>query len=183
MSGRHAATEAGARRSCRTPAIILLNKHSGQNENEHPLSYGNIYVFSVFELQLQAVFGYEVRLGGETNNIVRREDRLPAPANKNVSNGETHMRKLTVLAVALGFLATSALPTIAAPASNDTVNSYELSAAKKKAAKKKAAPKAKKKKSELTTTDFSAAKKKAAKKKAAPKAKKKTSEIVYRIAA
>ena len=105
------------------------------------------------------------------------------------------MRKITAIAVALGFLTSVSLPAYATPAVSGIVKSDELSAAKKKKAKtskkkadlaitdlsaaKKKGKKAKKeemKKSDFGTTDLSAAKKKSSK-------KKKTGEILYRIAA
>lgn len=157
--------------------------------------------FSNCEAHCRSVM--KVALVGRHVPFLKRTNRL-CSSQINVAQREIQMRKITALTVALAFFATSSLPALAAPSFNDTVNSYELSAAKKKA-KKKAAPKKKKtsevgtidlsaakkkavkkkapkkKMSEIGAVDFSAAKKKAAKKKAAPK--KKTSEIVYRIAA
>ena len=83
------------------------------------------------------------------------------------------MRKITAIAVALGFLTSVSLPAFATPAVNGIVKSDELSAAKKK--KKKDTME---KKSSLGGTDLSAAKKK--KKKSSTEKK---SEILYRIAA
>jgi hypothetical protein len=82
------------------------------------------------------------------------------------------MRKITAIAVALGFLTSVSLPAFATPAVNGIVKSDELSAAKKK--KKKDTME---KKSSLGATDLSAAKKK---KKNDTMEKK--SEILYRIA-
>ena len=104
------------------------------------------------------------------------------------------MRKITAIAVALGFLTSVSLPAFATPAVNGVVKSDELSAKKKKKMEKKdekksalgatdlsAAKKKKKKdtmekKSSLGATDLSAAKKK-------KKQPEKKSEILYRIAA
>ena len=91
------------------------------------------------------------------------------------------MRKITAIAVALGFLTSVSLPAYATPVVSGIVKSDELSAAKKK----------KKKKADLGVTDLSAAKKKKQKKtdlgtsdlSAKKKKKKKSSEIFYRIAA
>jgi hypothetical protein len=47
------------------------------------------------------------------------------------------MRKLTAIAVALGFLAASSLPTLAATATTGLTNTYELSAATEKKTMKK----------------------------------------------
>ncbi|HEX3340116.1 MAG TPA: hypothetical protein VHT68_13215 [Pseudolabrys sp.] len=97
------------------------------------------------------------------------------------------MRKITAIAVALGFLTSVSLPAFATPAVNGVVKSDELSAKKKKKTEKKD-----EKKSDLGMTDLSAKKKKKTEKKAAlgtdlsAKKKKKTekkSEILYRIAA
>ena len=74
------------------------------------------------------------------------------------------MRKITAIAVALGFLTSVSLPAFATPAVNGIVKSDELSAKKKKKTEKKAA----------LGTDLSAKKKKKTEKK---------SEILYRIAA
>ena len=100
------------------------------------------------------------------------------------------MRKITAIAVALGFLTSVSLPAYATPAVSGIVKSDELSAKKKKKAKtnemkksqlgstdlsaKKKAKKKSEKKSDLGTTDLSAKKK--------PK-KSKKSEILYRLAA
>jgi hypothetical protein len=84
------------------------------------------------------------------------------------------MRKITAIAVALGFLTSVSLPAFATPAVSGIVKSDELSAAKKKKKKKKDEMK----KSDLGTTDLSAAKKKKKKKDDMKK-----SEILYRIAA
>jgi hypothetical protein len=101
------------------------------------------------------------------------------------------MRKITAIAVALGFLTSVSLPAYATPAVSGIVKSDELSAATKKkgkkakkdemkkgdlgttdlSAKKKKSAKAKKKATELGATDLSAKKKKSA------KAKKKTAEL------
>ena len=85
------------------------------------------------------------------------------------------MRKLTAIAVALGFLAAMSLPTLATPATNGYVKTTQEMAAKKKAKKTKKPsaaycrkhPKAKgcatkkmEKKSELNSTVFSAKTKK-----------------------
>ncbi len=107
------------------------------------------------------------------------------------------MRKITAIAVALGFLTSVSLPAYATPAVSGIVKSDELSGATKKkgkkakkdemkkgdlgttdlsAKKKKKSAKAKKKTAELGTTDLSARKKKSAK-------AKKNTEILYRIAA
>ncbi len=67
------------------------------------------------------------------------------------------MRKITAIAVALGFLTSVSLPAFATPAVSGIVKSDELSAAKKKAKKKS-------KKADVGITDLSAAKKKAKKK-------------------
>jgi hypothetical protein len=105
------------------------------------------------------------------------------------------MRKITAIAVALGFLTSVSLPAYATPAVSGIVKSDELSAATKKKGKK--AKKDEMKKGDLGTTDLSAKKKSAkakkkatelgatdlsAKKKKSAKAKKNT-EILYRIAA
>jgi hypothetical protein len=101
------------------------------------------------------------------------------------------MRKITAIAVALGFLTSVSLPAYATPAVSGIVKSDELSGATKKkgkkakkdemkkgdlgttdlSAKKKKSAKAKKKATELGATDLSAKKKKSA------KAKKKTAEL------
>ena len=85
------------------------------------------------------------------------------------------MRKITAIAVALGFLASTSLPTFATPAFNGVVKSDELSAKKKK----KKMEKKDEKKSDLGTSDLSAKKKK----KKMEKKDEKKSEILYRIAA
>ncbi|MGB8138264.1 MAG: hypothetical protein WCF15_15945 [Pseudolabrys sp.] len=84
------------------------------------------------------------------------------------------MRKITALAVALGFLTSVSLPAFATPVVHGVVKSDDLSAAKKKKKKKDSMEK----KSENTVfgTDLSAAKKK-------KKKDDKKSEIFYRIAA
>ena len=82
------------------------------------------------------------------------------------------MRKITAIAVALGFLTSVSLPAFATPAVNGVVKSDELSAKKKKKTEKKD-----EKKSALGT-DLSAKKKKKTDKK-----DEKKSEILYRIAA
>src|SRR5690242_11474559 len=78
------------------------------------------------------------------------------------------MRKLTAIAVALGFLAATSLPTIAAPAVNNGIVKSQTLSAKKKAKKsaKKSTKKTHKKsmsksnkKSQLVTNDLSAKKK------------------------
>ena len=83
------------------------------------------------------------------------------------------MRKITAIAVALGFLTSVSLPAFATPAANGVVKSDELSAKKKKKTEKKD-----EKKSALGATDLSAAKKKKKK-----DTMEKKSEILYRIAA
>jgi len=83
------------------------------------------------------------------------------------------MRKITAIAVALGFLTSVSLPAFATPAVNGVVKSDELSAKKKKKMEKKD-----EKKSALGATDLSAAKKKKKK-----DTMEKKSEILYRIAA
>jgi len=82
------------------------------------------------------------------------------------------LRKITAIAVALGFLTSVSLPAFATPAANGVVKSDELSAKKKKKTEKKD-----EKKSALGT-DLSAKKKKKTDKK-----DEKKSEILYRIAA
>ena len=82
------------------------------------------------------------------------------------------MRKITAIAVALGFLTSVSLPAFATPTVNGVVKSDELSAKKKK--KKDTMEK----KSSLGATDLSAKKKKKTEKK-----DEKKSEILYRIAA
>jgi hypothetical protein len=85
------------------------------------------------------------------------------------------MRKITAIAVALGFLTSVSLPAFAAPAVHGVVKSDDLSAAKKK--KKKKDSMEKKSENLVIGTDLSAAKKKKKKK------DEKKSEIFYRIAA
>ena len=118
-----------------------------------------------------------------------------APANRVHRFKRTNtMRKITAIAVALGFLTSVSLPAYATPAVSGIVKSDELSAKKKKkkmekktavgtelgttdlSAKKKA-KKSKMKKGDLGTTDLSA------KKKAKKSKTKKAAEILYRIAA
>ena len=71
------------------------------------------------------------------------------------------MRKITAIAVALGFLTSVSLPAFATPAVHGVVKSDDLSAAKKKKKKKDSMEK----KSETSRgTDLSAAKKKKKKK-------------------
>jgi hypothetical protein len=79
------------------------------------------------------------------------------------------MRKITAIAVALGFLTSVSLPAFATPAVSGIVKSDELSGATKKKGKK--AKKDEMKKGDLGTTDLSAKKKKSA------KAKKKATEL------
>jgi hypothetical protein len=79
------------------------------------------------------------------------------------------MRKITAIAVALGFLTSVSLPAYATPAVSGIVKSDELSGATKKKGKK--AKKDEMKKGDLGTTDLSAKKKKSA------KAKKKATEL------
>ena len=85
------------------------------------------------------------------------------------------MRKITAIAVALGFLTSVSLPAFATPAVQGVVKSDDLSAAKKK--KKKKDSMEKKSENTVLGTDLSAAKKKKKKK------DDKKSEIFYRIAA
>ena len=85
------------------------------------------------------------------------------------------MRKITAIAVALGFLTSVSLPAFATPAVHGVVKSDDLSAAKKK--KKKKDSMEKKSENAVLGTDLSAAKKKKKKK------DEKKSEIFYRIAA
>ena len=84
------------------------------------------------------------------------------------------MRKITAIAVALGFLTSVSLPAFATPAVQGVVKSDDLSAAKKK--KKKKDSMEKKSENTVLGTDLSAAKKK-------KKKDDKKSEIFYRIAA
>ena len=86
------------------------------------------------------------------------------------------MRKITAIAVALGFLTSVSLPAFATPAVNGVVKSDDLSAAKKKK-KKKDDKMEKKSENTVLGSDLSAAKKKKKKK------DEKKSEIFYRIAA
>jgi hypothetical protein len=85
------------------------------------------------------------------------------------------MRKITAIAVALGFLTSVSLPAYATPAVSGVVKSDDLSAKKKKSKKM---DKKDEKKSALGT-DLSAKKKK----KKDDKKMEKKSEILYRIAA
>src|SRR5215831_6958952 len=121
-----------------------------------------------------------------------RQSHCQLPPHVDGSKRINTMRKITAIAVALGFLTSVSLPAFATPAVNGIVKSDELSAAKKK--KKSSTDK----KSSLVTTDLSAAKKKkksttdkksglvstdlSAKKKKKSSTDKK-SEILYRIAA
>ena len=76
------------------------------------------------------------------------------------------MRKITAIAVALGFLTSVSLPAFATPVVHGVVKSDDLSAAKKKKKKKKDDGMNKgDKKTDLGITDLSAAKKKKKKKK------------------
>ena len=84
------------------------------------------------------------------------------------------MRKITAIAVALGFLTSVSLPAFATPVVHGVVKSDDLSAAKKK--KKKNDSLEKKSDNTVLGTDLSAAKKK-------KKSDDKKSEIFYRIAA
>jgi len=86
------------------------------------------------------------------------------------------MRKITAIAVALGFLTSVSLPAFATPVVQGVVKSDDLSAAKKKK-KKKSDGMEKKSENIVLGTDLSAAKKKKKKK------DEKKSEIFYRIAA
>jgi len=86
------------------------------------------------------------------------------------------MRKITAIAVALGFLTSVSLPAFATPAVHGVVKSDDLSAAKKK---KKKDSMEKKSENTVLGTDLSAAKKKKKKKDSMEK----KSEIFYRIAA
>jgi hypothetical protein len=82
------------------------------------------------------------------------------------------MRKITAIAVALGFLTSVSLPAFATPAVNGVVKTDELSAKKKKKMEKKDEKKS------VLGTHLSAKKKKKTEKK-----DEKKSEILYRIAA
>src|SRR6185436_2569967 len=121
-------------------------------------------------------------------------ERCQLPPQVDGSKRTNTMRKITAIAVALGFLTSVSLPAFATPAVNGVVKSDELSAKKKKktekkdekksalgadlsAKKKKKTEKKDEKKSELGT-DLSAKKKKKTDKK-----DEKKSEILYRIAA
>jgi hypothetical protein len=84
------------------------------------------------------------------------------------------MRKITAIAVALGFLTSVSLPAFATPVVHGVVKSDDLSAAKKK--KKKNDSMEKKSDNTVLGTDLSAAKKR-------KKSDDKKSEIFYRIAA
>ena len=94
-------------------------------------------------------------------------------AKPTTKQGLSKMRKLTAVAVALGFLAVTSLPTLAAPAANTGIVKTDTFSAKEKAKKAKKATK-KEKKSQLNTTTFSASEKakKDSKKKATKKDKK-----------
>src|SRR5215831_13869468 len=118
-----------------------------------------------------------------------RQSHCQLPPHVDGSKRTNTMRKITAIAVALGFLTSVSLPAFATPAVNGIVKSDELSAKKKKSSTKKSAlstdlsaAKKKKKKSSSTdkksslATDLSAKKKK----KSSPDKK---SEILYRIAA
>jgi hypothetical protein len=122
-----------------------------------------------------------------------RQKRCQLPPQVDGSKRTNTMRKITAIAVALGFLTSVSLPAFATPAVNGVVKSDELSAAKKKkkkdsmekksslgatdlSAAKKKKKKSMEKKSSLGATDLSAAKKK-------KKQPEKRSEILYRIAA
>src|SRR5262245_52025149 len=88
-----------------------------------------------------------------------RTEKLPPREYIDFKRTNT-MRKITAIAVALGFLTSVSLPAYATPAVSGIVKSDELSAAKKK----KKAKTNEMKKSQLGSTDLSAAKKKAKKK-------------------
>src|SRR6476620_3127751 len=124
-----------------------------------------------------------------------RQERCQLPPQLDGSKRTNTMRKITAIAVALGFLTSVSLPAFATPAANGVVKSDELSAKKKKKTEKKD-----EKKSALGMTDLSAKKKKktekkdekksalgtdlsAKKKKKTDKKDEKKSEILYRIAA
>jgi len=93
------------------------------------------------------------------------------------------MRKITAIAVALGFLTSVSLPAFATPATHGAVKTHTLAAKKKKKDDKKSAlvtdHSAKKKKKDTKTsalgTNLSAKKKK--------KTDDKKTEILYRVAA
>src|SRR6476661_2042939 len=106
-----------------------------------------------------------------------RQKRCQLPPQVDGSKRTNTMRKITAIAVALGFLTSVSLPAFATPAVNSVVKSDELSAKKKKkkdtmekksslgatdlsAAKKKKKKDTMEKKSSLGATDLSAAKKK-----------------------
>jgi hypothetical protein len=94
------------------------------------------------------------------------------------------MRKITAIAVALGFLTSVSLPAFATPVVHGVVKSDDLSAAKKKKKKKKDDGMNKgDKKTDLGITDLSAAKKKKKKKDDGTNKGDKKTEIFYRIAA
>jgi hypothetical protein len=84
-----------------------------------------------------------------------RQKRCQLPPQVDGSKRTNTMRKITAIAVALGFLTSVSLPAFATPAVNGVVKSDELSAKKKKKTEKKD-----EKKSDLGMTDLSAAKKK-----------------------
>ena len=92
-------------------------------------------------------------------------DLLSAPAIRMDPTRTHPMRKIIAIAAALGFLASTSLPTFAAPATNGVVKSDDLSAAKKKKKKmekkdEKKIEKKDEKKSDLDLNDLSAKKKK-----------------------
>jgi hypothetical protein len=94
------------------------------------------------------------------------------------------MRKMTAIAVALGFLTSVSLPAFATPAAHGVVKSDDLSAAKKKKKKKNDDGMNKgDKKTHLGITDLSAAKKKKKKKDDGMNKGDKKTQIFYRIAA
>ena len=138
---------------------------------------------------------------GETRNSALGIKNYRSSQLVDRSKRTNTMRKITAIAVALGFLTSVSLPAFATPAVNGVVKSDDLSAAKKK--KKKNDKMEKKSDNSVIGTDLSAAKKKkkkkdsmekksentvlgsdlsAAKKKEKKKDEKK-SEILYRIAA
>jgi hypothetical protein len=111
-----------------------------------------------------------------------RQKRCQLPPQVDGSKRTNTMRKITAIAVALGFLTSVSLPAFATPAVNGVVKSDELSAKKKKktekkdekksalgtdlsAKKKKKTEKKDEKKSDLGMTDLSAKKKKKTEKK------------------
>src|SRR6476620_10066374 len=108
-----------------------------------------------------------------------RQERCQLPPQLDGSKRTNTMRKITAIAVALGFLTSVSLPAFATPAANGVVKSDELSAKKKKKTEKKKAAlgadrsdkkkkkteKKEEKKSDLGMTDHSAKKKKKTEKK------------------